>query len=243
MILIEISMTGRKALLMHNERLASQLDEYTIRLKEITSKTKKTDDDHLLISRRDFEGGLYHDEAAGGPYIPGRNISAALVQAGKKFKLGKAIVEAVIVLDEMIPLEYKGPRDIEGLWSKKYFDRRTVGNQAKRVLRTRPRFPEWKLRANVLIDTAMVDIRTMREVLARSQTLGLGDYRPHFGTFDASLTEVGEFTDWLAKATADFLNECIKDRGLAVAAANGKELETLLGSLPCWKRPRSRAST
>ncbi len=48
-------------------------------------------------------------------------------------------------------------------------------------------------------------------------------------------SEAEDFTAWLASATADFLNECIKDRGLAVAAAKGQELETLLGIHPCWK--------
>lgn len=48
--------------------------------------------------------------------------------------------------------------------------------------------------------------------------------------------EAMDFTKWLAFATATFLEQCIKDRGLAVPRAKRKELESLLGKHRCWTK-------
>lgn len=186
MMMMKVKLTGTKALLMHNERLANPLDETTQELKGLTAKKKKTDADHKAIAEVEFRGSMYFDETIG-PFIPDRNIRAALIEAARKSKLGLVVAENVWVTEAMMPLDYKGPRTVAGLWrEKRHVDQRMVGNQKVRILRTRPRFDEWALTATVTFDEEAIDQRTMESVFKRAQTLGLCDYRPLFGTFECA---------------------------------------------------------
>ena len=65
-------------LLMHNGQLADPLNEHTKRLKEFTSKKRKSDDDHIKIGEIEFQGGLYFDDTIG----PLRETGAAFSLRG-----------------------------------------------------------------------------------------------------------------------------------------------------------------
>jgi hypothetical protein len=52
--------------------------------------------------------------------------------------------------------------------------------------------------------------------------------------FKELITEAEEFTNWLAKATASYLQKCILDRAVAVPATKRLQLEALLGVHSCW---------
>jgi hypothetical protein len=56
---VSVKITGKAALLMHSDRFANPLDPLTKAHKELTSKRKKTDDDHIAIARGEFIGGCY----------------------------------------------------------------------------------------------------------------------------------------------------------------------------------------
>lgn len=49
-------------------------------------------------------------------------------------------------------------------------------------------------------------------------------------------TEASEFTEWLRMGTAEFLVQCIKERGASVPLSKRAELEALLGSDTCWNK-------
>lgn len=174
---------GVSPLIMHNCRLANPLDPLVKQIKEITSKRKKTDEDHELLAYLEWQGGLYHDGAR--PYIPGQNINAALVAAAKKNRMGKQFQSSVLVVESQIPLEYEGPRDIEKLFNAvRFVDTRSVVVQKSRVMRTRPIFPEWAARFSVAYDPAVVNEGEVIQAAEIAGTLiGLGDYRPQYGRF------------------------------------------------------------
>ncbi len=182
-----LTLTGTKPLLMHNEQLANPLAEVTRRLKAVTKKRNKTDSDFEEAAEIEFEGGLYfHDED--GPYIPDRIIRSSLIEAARKFKLGRQFEEGIEYPHERYPLVYSGPRTIAGLWKGKFYDQRMVGNQTVRVLRTRPRFNEWSVIVEILFDETLVDDRVLEQVTKRAGSLGLGDFRPLFGGFSSEVT-------------------------------------------------------
>jgi hypothetical protein len=190
---LRIELTGTEALLMHNARLADPLDPMAKALKQVTGKTKKTDDDHLDMARLEFLGGLYYDDVAG-PYIPGDNISRMLVDAGRKRKLGTKVTAGCFVTSSINPLAYGSgePRTPQELWDCGRFSHRAsakVGMQ--RVNRTRPHFPVWSTSAAIYLDTEVLDegdLRTLVDLGGR--LVGLGDWRPRFGRFTATLTVV-----------------------------------------------------
>lgn len=191
MKMLTATLVGVKALLQHNERLANPLDPAAKDLARLTSKRKKTESDFLAISEVEFVGGLYHDADAG-PYIPDKVIRSMMIGAARKMKLGKQVEENIFLLSPMFPLRYKGPRDVAGLWKAGFYDRRMVGNQSRRILRTRPMFADWSLPVSIAFDEIGIDDRQMIDIINRAGTLGIGDYRPVFGTFKVKDVKVGD---------------------------------------------------
>ena len=190
---LKLDITGTAPLLMHNSRLADPLDPRAKALKGVTAKTKKTDDDHLDMARLEFLGGLYYDVDAG-PYIPSDNIFRALVDAGRKRKLGTKVTAGLFVMGSINPLGYKGPRTPEALWADGNFSHRAsakVGMQ--RVNRTRPHFAEWATSAELHLDTEVLDLGDLTSLAdIAGRLVGLGDWRPRFGRFVGELTVVKE---------------------------------------------------
>lgn len=190
MKLMTVRYTGTKELLMHNERLANPLDPIVQEMKAVTARRKKTDADYAELAEIEFRGGLYFDEKLG-PVIPDRVIRASLIEAARKLRLGKDITENVLLLEMSSKLEYDGPRTVAGLWQKKFYDQRMVGNQKVRVLRTRPKFPAgWSVLVQLQFDDDALDERNLETVLKRSENLGLCDYRPLYGTFSTKIEGV-----------------------------------------------------
>lgn len=185
--MLKVKIVGRLPLLMHNERLANPLDPAAKRLAALTAKRKKTEDDYMAISYAEFCGGLYHDDDIG-PFAPQGWILGALRDGGKHTKQGKDVTRAVTVQETRYPIKYKGPRDVDGMWNAGLLDRRMVGNQRNRVLRTRPRFNEWSLTFEMLFDEKVFDQAQIEAILKNAGRMdGLGDYRPVFGRFDVEL--------------------------------------------------------
>lgn len=183
-----IRITGTAPLLMHNARLANPLDPVVKEMKKITSKRKKTDDDHEAIARLEHAAGLYFDDDIG-PYMPGENIHRCLVDGAKKSKLGKAVTQGVLIRTTVNPVSYKGPRDRDGLWKDSRFvfmSSAKVGTQ--RVMRCRPRFNEWATEADGILDPEVIDPAELQTVANTAGTLiGLGDWRPLHGRFTAEI--------------------------------------------------------
>lgn len=113
--------TGIRPLLMSNGLMVDPLNEFVKRRKEITRKGKRmTDADHEELYRLGWEGALYYDDQVG-PFIPNDNIEACLKFGARKMKLGKETEAAILVADEIVRLEYPGPRTLEALWASGNF--------------------------------------------------------------------------------------------------------------------------
>lgn len=181
--------TGTKPILMHNVRLANQLDPITRAIKEITGKQKKTDIDHERMAELAFKGSLYIDDEAG-PYIPAPNIKACLVKASKATRgLSQKLIPAVDFMEVVNPLEYVGPRTADELWANEnYRFFAMVRVTSSRVARMRPIFKKWQLEAGGIFDESQQVTKTqLEEVVHAAGSVGLGDWRPTYGTFEAQL--------------------------------------------------------
>jgi hypothetical protein len=145
----------------------------TREFKELTRKrsSDRTIDDEMSIMHLEWLAGVYHDGEIG-PYLPGANVKTALAEAATRWRKGATVRRSLVVVEQRLPLEYAGPRDLDALWSEGYRDVRgavTSGQNRGRVTRCRPCFEE-----------------TIAEF---AQIRGLGDFRPDFGTFTAEWTE------------------------------------------------------
>ncbi|AWY06542.1 hypothetical protein HOT45_gp41 [Gordonia phage Trine] len=188
---LKLNITGTAPLLMHNARLSDEFDPIVRLMKEITAKrTNKTDDDRWELRRLEFHGGLYLDKDLG-PFIPGQNIERALRDAAVVTRQGKNIQRGVVVLTSRARLDYDGPRTAEELWEDKNFvSSASIKVGTSRVIRTRPMFQDWAVSVDLSLDTEIMDRETLEVIVHRAgKSVGLGDWRPRYGTFTAELTE------------------------------------------------------
>lgn len=185
----KVRVVGEAALILHNSRkLANPLHPLTKSIKEITSKRKKTDEDYAQLYRLEWEGGMYWNEKDG-PHIPGEVFQAAIIEGAKISRLGSKLERGFLVLQDACPLEYSGPRDLDGMYSlgERFVDIRSVGVNNSRCMRARPYFREWAFEATLIFDSLAVNKGDLETALTNSGRLtGLCDYRPRYGKFSWS---------------------------------------------------------
>lgn len=180
---------GTAPLLMNSadaDRDSALFRTYTL----LGQKKGKTLDDEARLRELEWELRIYLD-ADLGPYIPGRNVKGLLTEAAGKFRKGATLNRSLITLLSRIPLEYEGPRDQAGLWEAGFRYSTMVKNagfNGGRVVRCRPMFENWRLSVDMAFDPEEVDFDTLGLIVERAQRYGLGDYRPEFGAFAATLS-------------------------------------------------------
>ncbi len=184
-----ITLVGTAPLLHHGNGLADPLSDEYKRMKRISAKRVKTDEDHIAMRRIEFESGLYHDLDAG-PYLPGPNIAKALLNAAKIRRQGPKIERGLILVSPINALQYDGPRDVSGLWANPAF-RFTVPaklNGKQTVMRCRPMFSEWSCTATALINPSVLSVEELADIASDAGLMiGVGDGRPWHGRFEATV--------------------------------------------------------
>lgn len=189
---LTIDIVGASPLLMHADTLSNPLDPRTKFHKELTSKKKKTDEDHVAISRSEWAAAMHFRDGIG-PCLPTMMIRACLIAGAKYNKLGMQFKKSTLSLDEVCRLEYDGPRDIDAMWEDgRFCDTRSVKVGTSRVMRSRPLFTSWGCSMNLLIDPEQIEVEQVVTALDLAGRLcGLGDFRPAcggmFGRFSATV--------------------------------------------------------
>jgi len=188
---VQVTATGTSPLLMHNAQLASPLNPFAKKLKSLSGKRNKTDEDRLEMARIEFEGGLYYDEVLG-PNIPQHVLFSAVVAGAKMDKNGQKVIGGVTFDPGPYPLIYKGPRTPAKLWADGGFtDMRSVRVGQAKVDRTRALFREWSFEAVAELDPSVIEFYEFEIAVAKAGKFkGVGDYRQLYGRFDAKVTEL-----------------------------------------------------
>jgi hypothetical protein len=181
---LKVRITGKSPILLHNGRLADPTDDIVREMKKITSKRSKTDEDHLELSRLEFLGSLYLDEN-GRVVIPGEVLESCIKSGAKVARNGKKIEAGAFVNEIKVPLEYEGPKTVDGLWADKRFVHKAgVKVGTARVIRTRPVFEKWACEFTVEYNPEVINRDEVLRALEDAGTLkGLCDYRPRHGRF------------------------------------------------------------
>lgn len=183
---IKFKITGVSPLLMHSDRFANPLDPATKAHKELTGKRKKTDDDHEAIAHSEWKGSLYIDQR--GPFVPGQNFDASIIAGAKMQKLGSTVKRAAQVIDDRVYLEYKGPKDVDGLFVPDFIDVRGVKVGTAKVMRCRPIFREWSAEFSVAFNPEQLNRNDLlKAVVDAGMLVGVCDYRPRFGKFSVEV--------------------------------------------------------
>lgn len=138
---------------------------------------------------REQARGKAYSDADGNLYIPGPNIFACLIQAGKFHKTGKSKVTTT--KSSLIPAGISVREIVCPLNTKEFeVDSRSVVIPATggRIMAHRPRLDEWRLEFTLDVDETMFAPDFVRLLVDDAGTkIGLGDFRPDrkgpFGKF------------------------------------------------------------
>lgn len=188
---LQVTWKGTTPLIMHSCQCVNPLHPIARELKKYTSKKKKTDEDLIKISDLEWESGAYWKDGLG-LYIPAENVEATIINGAKVNKKGKDIEKYCNVTDLYIPFDYGENLTKDELISNyEYRDTRVMTVMRAKILRTRPRFDQWKIVFNIQYDESKIDIDTIVNAIEYAgQYVGLCDSRPKYGKFVATIVEV-----------------------------------------------------
>jgi hypothetical protein len=184
---VKFRLTGIVAMLQNNPRMIDQNCIYTKKKKQF----KKADQGSDEYQRNDWEGAMYFDDKMG-PYIPSDHIEASLANASSKLnnKYRKLFKASVLMVEQRLPIAYKGPRDLDKMWSEGMYDLRNVKIGGKGIIKCRPRFEAgWKTEGTLTFTpTKEINTNSITSALELAgQFHGLGDYLPKFGRFTVEI--------------------------------------------------------
>ncbi len=220
---IEIVMLGTSPLLCHNPRMVDPQCEWTRKIKAITSKRKKTDEDMRQVEDLEWFGGIYTDTIGGKEVVvqPSSKVRKCLINTGRISRRGKEVERAIAMSTLNVPLYYDKSRPLAELAADPNFrSRLSVGLGKKRVIRVRPQFLRWALVVPALfIEDAglnpddlrgLVDLAGQAERIGDNRVNGYGGFRGHvrdtdmkgYKPLDANLDAVENLFKILDKKSA-----------------------------------------
>jgi hypothetical protein len=173
-------------LLMHSDVTANPLHHLTKKLKELTKKKSKTDEDLLEIAKVEFEAGCYWN-AEMGYYLPSSLLEAAFYASAKHFKQGTLWKQACFVPeDAAFNFKHRNIVPLELFNMTQYRDLRTVKiSGTSKTIRCRPKFTEWEIDIEIVLDEAKLNEADIDSIVKNAGLyVGFCDWRPKFGRFD-----------------------------------------------------------
>jgi len=191
---INIKVTGINPLLMNNPQTVDMFNDYSKKMKVITSKRAKTEEDMHALRDLEIAAKIYWSDE-NGIYIPTTWVTAALAGwSFKKAKISKAdIRSAVFTTNGQAKLSYDGMSKVKTATDiVKNHDFRhmmTLKQGQVRVVKAAPIFHNWSFETELEFDDTVIDPTTLEQILKHaSQYGGFGDFRPTFGraTLEAS---------------------------------------------------------
>lgn len=140
------------------------------------------------LPREQAEQKTYRD-INGSPMLPGPNLFAAIIEAGKFIKAGKS--KLTTMRSSLIPAGLAiSEAELPITPAKWEVDSRSVVIPATggRIMCHRPRFDEWQIKFTLDIDESIFGQELIRELIdIAGQRVGIGDFRPSrkgpFGRF------------------------------------------------------------
>lgn len=193
---VTLNLTGERPMLQHNGRMSNPLSAEARAMKALTSKKRKTDEDYLAMLTTEARGAVY-ETTDGLLGVPSQNLWRSLYDAATAFRRGADIKRALMVADGdgdlVVPLLIpqgragrSGEISVESFLSvPEHVDYRPVKVGQVRTMRARPKVPAgWTCTHHFDLLEDVIDPRDLAPIIERAGRLvGLGDWRPTFGTF------------------------------------------------------------
>lgn len=184
---LKVTWKGLSPLIMHSCQCVNPLHQISREIKKLNDKPrgyKFTEEELIQLSNLEWEAGAYWQDGLG-LYIPGENVEATIRNGAKANKKGKDIERYVEVTDAFIPFNYGENLTKEELINSfEYRDTRPMVVSRARIIRTRPRFDQWKITFNLSYNEEKIDVDTIIDSMEYAgEFVGLCDSRPKYGKF------------------------------------------------------------
>lgn len=183
---ISFKIEGTQPLMLNNSQVVNPFNKYTLALKPLTAKKKKTSEDMDAIYRLQFESSLY---MKGDTYIiPCDHFWKSVCSAAKEMKLGKKFEQSFQIMEDCILNFAEQSMTPSELYDEKsHVDIRDGVIQGRsRVPVCRAIFPEWSTTVEAWYDENQID---EADIIRFFEIAGLryhvGTYRSRFGAFTA----------------------------------------------------------
>lgn len=191
---MKVKFVGTSPLLMHNGMLADKENPIAAEIAQRVATKGRDRSDQIVKEIEWFSwlGGLWlnnKNQIA----IPSDAIEKCIIEGARKTKNGK-MVESGVNANGWSLLEFKDAgKTLEEIYALgEYVDNRLVKSNpaaktSGKVMRTRPIFNSWSFSCVLLYDDRIVPNQDslMRWVEIAGIQVGIGDYRPKFGRFEA----------------------------------------------------------
>lgn len=201
-----VTLTGTTDLLLHNGQTADPRNQYAKAMKAVSGKRKKTDADLDQLAKIEWFAGLYlgRVEKDGVKYattiLPSHVLESAFVAGARKSKRGVQAKSGLFVTQQAV-LNFAGkPQgDLTEEQLQQALDELYEGGEhhltvgvkvsTSKVMRTRPKVGDWSASLELEYDDAVMTFADVREVIEDAGRLvGVGDWRPKYGRFNAEVT-------------------------------------------------------
>lgn len=186
---IEMTIKGTAPLLMNSNQGVNPLNPITKKVKILTAKRKRTEEDDTEIMHLKWTLGLYWMDDIG-VHVPSVNLEAMFRNAAKTVRKGTIAKQqsAITVKPDFIPLTYNAnPKTPEDLWNDpnaRYSDVKVGKIKQASVILCRPRFDNWALTFRVSFDETKFEQQEVIDLFALAgREVGLCDYRGKYGMF------------------------------------------------------------
>jgi hypothetical protein len=195
---LKLRLTGTRPLLLCRGEGANPFDEQARKIKAISQKRKKTDEDHELLARLQFESSAYYDDAIG-MYLPVDNLLKCCENGAAKYKESNIVKSQVLVkgfvgkeLDAgAAKIIYDGPKSLDALYNDKRFVSLRMGKipgSRTSILVARPIFETWDV--DLLCEfSGVTKERLLDYWVAAGRLVGVGAWRPRHGLFSVEVVK------------------------------------------------------
>lgn len=175
---------GVQPLMQNNSQTVNPFNKYTVALKPLTAKRKKTEDDMEEMYALQFESSLYMKDDT--YIIPADHFWKSVCTAAKEMKLGKKFEQSFQVVDDCIlefPEKDMTPKEL--FEEKSHVDIRDGVIQGRsRVPVCRAIFAEWSTVVECWYDESQLDKNDIVRIFnIAGCRYGVGTYRKKYGRF------------------------------------------------------------
>ena len=190
--------TGTRPLLLCRGEGANPFDEQARKIKTISQKRKKTDEDHELLARMQYASSAYYDEQIG-MYLPVDNLLKCCEEGAKKYKEGNIVKAGLLIKgfvgkqldDGAAKIIHDGPESIDDLYKDKRFVSLRMGKipgSRTSILVARPIFENWAVEF-VCEYSDLTKERLMDYWTIAGRMIGIGAWRPRHGLFSVEVVK------------------------------------------------------